>query len=419
MKNLKMIGLLILASLQSVAQAYIPVNENRVLVRAFPFQNFTYDARSAGLAEAGIAISPDANSGLMNPAKLVFLNKLEYSNRNGVEKDSAKRRHSDGRPIIDSLKTFGATLNYTPYYRNLIKGMNLWGLNVYQSKNNRAYGLTVKYFDAGTTALYTDSKQFIKDFKSKEFSIAGFYSFLISNGRRSANKKNSLSVGLKYIYSNLSGTAATKGITTKPTHALAADVYFFHNGRSEREEKRWLNYGASLTSIGEKVSYRDYKQRTFQPTLLKLGIAQNFTLRKLSETRRPTTLMLTIDANKLLVPTPPIRDINNNVLVGKDETMISGLGSIFQSWGTAPNGLKEHLQEIYYSFGAELNFKEFLSGRIGYYAQNKNKGDIHYLSLGLGAKLKGFSLDAALLFPNKTNNIFKNTFRVSLTYSLN
>ena len=64
MKNLKMIGLFSLISLQSIAQAYTPVNENRILVGAFPFQNFTYDARSAALGEAGIAISPDANSAL-------------------------------------------------------------------------------------------------------------------------------------------------------------------------------------------------------------------------------------------------------------------------------------------------------------------------------------------------------------------
>ena len=69
-----MIGLLFLASFQSMAQAYTPVNQKRVLIGAFPFQNFTYDARSAALGEAGIAISPDGNSSLMNPAKLVFLN---------------------------------------------------------------------------------------------------------------------------------------------------------------------------------------------------------------------------------------------------------------------------------------------------------------------------------------------------------
>jgi hypothetical protein len=49
MKNLKMIGLLLLTSLKSIAQAYTPVNENRILVGAFLFQNFTYDARSASL----------------------------------------------------------------------------------------------------------------------------------------------------------------------------------------------------------------------------------------------------------------------------------------------------------------------------------------------------------------------------------
>ena len=99
-----------------MAQAYTPVNENRILVGAFPFQNFTYDARSAALGEAGIAISPDANSALMNPAKLVFSNNTET-------RDSSKK-----------AKNYGASLHYTPYYRNLIQGMNLYALNLFQAK---------------------------------------------------------------------------------------------------------------------------------------------------------------------------------------------------------------------------------------------------------------------------------------------
>jgi Type IX secretion system protein PorV len=159
MKNLKMIGLLFLASLQSMAQSYTPVNPHRVLVGAFPFQNFTYDARSAALGEAGIAISPDANSGLMNPAKLVFLD---------ASKDSSEKE-----------KNFGVSLHYTPYYRNLIQGMNLYALNTFKVKNNHAFGLTAKYFDAGgwrstDVEIRNQKGIFQRNFASKELSIAGF-----------------------------------------------------------------------------------------------------------------------------------------------------------------------------------------------------------------------------------------------------
>jgi hypothetical protein len=410
MKKLIIVILFLLKGIISFAQVpYTPINVNRVLMRAFPFQNFTYTAREAALAEAGIAINPDSNSGFMNPAKFVFLNSLK------VKKVKSYNSKKDSI-VIDSLKPFGLSINYTPYYRNLIEGMNLWGINGFKVSTNRAYGATIRYFDAGTTAIYADSKQFMKNFKSKEFSFTGFYSFKFSQ-----NKKNSLSLGLKYTYSNLSSMTTTKGVTTKPVHAIAGDIYFYHNGKNKIDDKAWLNYGASITSIGGKVSYGDYKKKSFQPTLLKIGVAQHFIIGNTYEKGKENILMLTIDANKLLVPTPPVRDINNNVLEGKDETFISGVGSIFQSWGTAPDGLSEHLREIYYSMGAELQIKQTLFARAGYYTQNKHKGDIHYFSLGLGVKLKAFSLDFAYLFPTisagrRPNQILLNTYRISLNY---
>jgi hypothetical protein len=380
MKNLKMIGFLFLVSLQSMAQAYTPINPQRVLIGAFPFQNFTYDARSAALGEAGIAISPDVNSGLMNPAKLVFLNE-----------DSTRK-----------AKKVGVSLHYTPYYRSLIQGMNLYALNLFQAKEKTAYSFGVKYFDAGDVKIYSDNRAFIKNIKSKEFSINSFYALKLRHN-------NSLSVGLKYIYSNLSARSTTQNISTKPVNAFAGDLYFFHNGRNEK--KQWLNYGASLTNIGGKVSYGDYRKRTFQSTLLKLGAAQNFILGK-----KQNVLLFTIDANKLLVPTPSVRNAKNEVIAGVNEENISGIGTIFHSWATAPDGLRETMREITYSFGTEFQFRDFLYARAGYYTQNKRKGNIHYFTLGLGAKLKNFGLDFSYLIPNISNEVLSSTLRISLNY---
>ncbi len=381
MKNFKMLGLLLLTSLKSIAQVYTPVDENRILVGAFPFQNFTYDARSAALGEAGIAISPDVNSTLMNPSKLVFLNQ-----------DSTKK-----------TKNVGVSIYYTPYYRNLIQGMNLYALNIFQAKEKTAFGVGAKYFDAGNVAIYGDNREFIKNFKSKEFSINGFYSLKLRHN-------NSISVGLKYIYSNLSARSTTQSITTKPVNAIAGDLYFYHDGKNTK--KYWLNYGASLTNIGGKVSYGDYKKRTFQPTLLKLGAAQHFILGK-----KQNVLMFTIDANKLLVPTPSVRSAKNEVIAGTNEENITGIGTIFQSWGTAPDGFDETLKEFTFSFGTEFQYRNFLAIRAGYYAQNKRKGDIHYFTLGLGGKFKNFGLDLAYLKPKNKNQILSNTLRISLNYN--
>ncbi len=371
-----LVGLSLIFNLQSIGQAYTPVNPHRVLVGAFPFQNFTYDARSAALGEAGISISPDVNSSLMNPAKLVFLN---------ASKDSTKKTNP-----------FGISLHYTPYYRKLIQGMNLYALNTFKVRNANAFGLTVKYFDAGEVEIRNEKGVFQRNFASKEFSIAGFYTKRLKHN-------NSFSVGLKYVHSDLSPTI-------KPVNAIAGDLYFFHNGRNEK--RQWLNYGASLTNIGKKVSYGDYKQRTFQPTLLKFGAAQNFVLGK-----KRNILMFAIDANKLLVPTPSIRNAQNEVISGRNEENISGIGTIFQSWGTAPDGFRETLREFTFSLGTEFQFREMLFLRAGYYTQNRRKGDLHYFTLGLGGKLKDFGLDLAYLIPKNQNQVLSNTFRVSLNYS--
>lgn len=382
MKNLKMIALLFLVSLQSIAQSYTPVNENRILVGAFPFQNFTYDARSAALGEAGIAISPDVNSAFMNPSKLVFLNQ-----------DSTKK-----------AKNIGVSLHYTPYYRNIIYGMNLYGGNIFQAKEKKVYGLTAKYFDAGSVEIRNNVGQFLKKKSSKEFSVSGFYA-------KKLKHNNSISIGLKYIYSNLSSPF----LGTKPINTFAGDLYFYHDGKVRDSSKYWLNYGASLTNIGGKVSYGDFRKRTFQPTLVKFGAAQNFILGK-----KQNILMFTIDANKLLVPTPSIRNVQNEVIARTNEENISGIGTIFQSWGTAPDGFRETLREFTFSCGAEFQFRaggvpQFYA-RAGYYSQNKLKGDIHYFSVGLGGKFKDFGLDVAYLMSQNKNQVLSNTFRISLNY---
>jgi hypothetical protein len=363
--------LMLLASFQTYSQVYTPVNPNRIPTSAFPFQNFTYDARSAALGEAGVAISPDANSAWMNPAKLPFLK----------QKDSLSKQNK------------GISIHYTPYYRQLIRGMNLFGANAFQANQKQAFGLVIKYFDAGMTEIRDEKGVFQSNYSTKEYAIKGFYT-------KRFKQNNGVGIGLNYLYSNL----------FNKVHAMSGDVYFYHNGQAKGKRIiHWLNHGASLTSIGGKVRYNDFKKRSFQPTLLKVGLAQHFQ-------HKQNVWILTADANKLLVPTPPIRDVNNQVLHGKNEENISGIGSIFQSWTTAPDGFWETLKEIRLSFGVEYQYKDALAIRAGYYAQHQSKGDLHYFTFGIGGKFKGLGLDAAYLLPQKSNQLLANTFRVSLSY---
>ena len=386
MKKICVLALLLQGTLYAQnAIPYTPVNANRIPIGAFPFLNLSYDARSAAIGEAGVATTPDQHSAYLNPAKLVFLPKKDSINHD-----------------VSAL-----SLAFTKYAKPLIPGMILGGFSAFRTnEKNQAFALNVKYFHAGMTELRDFQGKFVKNIRSQEFAIEGFHA-------RPINEKNSFALGLRLTHSNLAQNG-TINVPSKPINAISGDIFYFHQGRENRE-KQWLNYGASLTNIGAKVAYLDYKERSFQPTRLKVGIAQNFILGS-TQKEKETRLMLTVDANKLLVPTQPLRAIDNSILAGKDEATISGIGSIFQSWTTAPDGIKETFQEIYYNVGAELDIKEFIALRAGYFAQNKNKGNLHYLTAGAGLHLGDFSLDAALLFPDKASKLLAQTFRLQLTY---
>ncbi|GAB2632839.1 hypothetical protein GCM10027035_29040 [Emticicia sediminis] len=115
---------------------------------------------------------------------------------------------------------------------------------------------------------------------------------------------------------------------------------------------------------------------------------------------------------------PPLLNAKNEVIAGQNEENITGIGSIFQSWSTAPDGFRETIGEITFSFGTEFQFREVLFARAGYYTQNKRKGDIHYFTLGLGGKFKNFDLDLSYIIQNKQTEILSNTFRISMNYNL-
>ncbi len=60
------------AKAQNTGQVIGQDSSNHVITTAVPFLTITPDARAAGMGDAGVATSADANSSYWNPAKLVF-----------------------------------------------------------------------------------------------------------------------------------------------------------------------------------------------------------------------------------------------------------------------------------------------------------------------------------------------------------
>ena len=120
-----------------------------------------------------------------------------------------------------------------------------------------------------------------------------------------------------------------------------------------------------------------------------------------------------LDLNKLLVPTPPLRDDTTGWV---DYNQIGVIEGALRSFGDAPGGLQEELQEIQISAGAEYWYSETFAVRAGYFFEHANKGGRQYATVGVGIRYSYFTGDFSYLIPTTTisTNSLANTIRVSI-----
>ena len=167
--------------------------------------------------------------------------------------------------------------------------------------------------------------------------------------------------------------------------------------------------GLNLSNIGNKISYTDGGQKIFLPTNMRLGGATTF-LNGLSE------FTLALDFNKLLVPTPPIRNLDGAIIAGKDPDRSVPAG-MFGSFTDAPGGFSEEIKEVSYSFGMEYWYDKQFALRGGYFYEHPEKGDRQYLTVGAGLRYNFFNIDFAYLMANQQKSPLANTLRFSLVFN--
>jgi hypothetical protein len=91
---------------------------------------------------------------------------------------------------------------------------------------------------------------------------------------------------------------------------------------------------------------------------------------------------------------------------------------MFQSFGDAPAGFGEEMQEFTWALGAEYRYPDAFALRAGYFHEAQDKGARQFFALGAGFKYTTISLDLSYLF--STSNIqspLENTLRFSLTFN--
>lgn len=343
---------------------------------AVPFLTIAPDSRSAGLGDAGAATTPDANSQHWNPAKLAFIE-----------------------------KEYGFSFSYTPWLRNLVNDINLTYLTgFYKVDKEQTISGSLLYFSMGEITFTDNSGNQTKKHNPNEFAFDFAYSRkfadLISGG-----------IAFRYIRSDLTGGYSQQGSSSsKAGSTFAGDVSMYYKQPLSIDKKNAeAAFGLNISNIGAKISYND-ANKFFIPINLRLG--GRFSM----DFDQYNNMSFILDANKLLVPTPPLYNSNNQIIKGKDPDVSVPQGMI-QSFYDAPGGMKEELHEISYSLGFEYLYSKQFAIRTGYFTEDKTKGNRKYFTLGAGLKYNILNLDFAYLIPQSgQNNPMANTVRFTLSF---
>ena len=376
------------------------------ITTAVPFMSITPDSRAGGMGDAGTALSPNSTSIYWNTAMLNF-----------------------------SEEKSEVSISYTPWLRQLTNDIHLSYVSAFTNLGDRhSIAGALRYFSLGEITFTDESANFIREDKPSEFEITGGYAFKTS-------ERTSVGVNGKFVYSNLTGGLTVQGVETKPGVAGAADVSFafFNEDAEVGGLKGTYIFGTTINNIGNKIKYSDVGSNSpgdFLPMNLKIGNSFNAKFDKFN------SLTLSIDLQKLLVPTPAVIDPITGEIASGLSNNVGVIAGMLQSFYDAPGRLvedengdfiqnadgsfevvkgskfKEELTEINIAAGLEYWYNNILAVRAGFFYENKNKGARQYFNVGVGFKYNKFGIDISYLAALKKTNPLANTLRFSLRFAL-
>ena len=343
-------------------------------------QTIAPDARAAGMGDVGAATDPDVNSQYWNPAKYPF-----------------------------AISRAGVALNYTPWLRQLVNDMDLaYMAGYYRIGDYSAVSASLRYFSLGEVQTSTSVSGDAMTINPYEMSVDVAYSLMLS-------EKFSIAAAVRWIYSDLTYDYTSD---TSPGSAFAADLgLYYQNYINIGDRESQLGLGLHISNIGSKITFGGTDDSEFIPTNLRLG---GSLMIPIDDYNRFT---IAADANKLLIPTYPQQKDGESTedyqkRKQKDYYDLSSIGGIFKSFGDAPGGFKEELQEVNWSIGAEYTYHDQFSVRAGYHNESANKGNRKYFTVGAGLKMSVFSLDAGYVIATAKSNPLDETLRISLSFDM-
>ncbi len=412
MKMKKFTILFLLASLQYI-NAQQP-DASRVITTGVPFLLVAADARAAGMGDQGVATSPDAFSQQWNPAKYAF--------------------------AIDKQ---GFTTSYTPYLTALVNDIALGQVTYYNRITERsAFGVSLRYFSLGEIEFRENSEDPANVVKPNELALDGSYSLKLS-------ERFAMAVAGRYIRSQLRIPSVGVGGDAKPSSSFAVDISGYYVGEEAafNDFNGRLRLGFNFQNMGPKISYDaggSQENANFLPAQMRIGAGYDFILDDFNK------VTVSVEFDKLLVPTPQSADRNGNGLIDaasypnpndptpndptNDDSFINEsqirtdnntaynkinwVSGMFQSFGDAPGGFSEELKEFTYSIATEYVYQDSFAMRLGYFHESLLKGARQFFSLGAGFKYNVVKVDVSYLFSaSKVKNPLENTLRFSLSFN--
>lgn len=378
MKHLKILLAVLAAAVSLGANAQEKTDIFNPERNSVTSQTIAPDARAAGMGDVGAATDPDVNSQYWNPAKYPFC-----------------------------ISRAGVALNYTPWLRQLVNDMDLAYLaGYYRIGDYSAVSASLRYFSLGEVALTEDVGGMT--INPYEMSVDVAYSLMLS-------EKFSIAAAVRWIYSDLTYDYTDD---TTPGSAFGADIaLYYQNYIMIGQRECQLGLGLNISNIGSKITFGGDDNSEFIPTNMRLGASL---MVPIDEYNRFT---IAADANKLLVPTYPLQEDGESTedyqqRVQKDYYDISSISGIFKSFGDAPGGFKEELQEIRWSVGAEYVYNDKFSLRAGYHHESENKGNRKYFTFGAGFRMSAFSLDCGYVWATAKSNPLDQTLRFTLAFDM-
>ena len=332
------------------------------------------DARAGGMGDVGAATDPDVHSQYWNPAKFPF-----------------------------TISRAGIAINYTPWLRKLTTGIALLNAAGYVRLGDyQALSASLRYFTLGEVEGGENITV-----RPYEMSFDAAYSRMLS-------EKFSAAVGLRYIYSDISGHYDDNSTAGS---AFAADIALYYNTylmMGQRECQ--LAWGLNINNIGSKISYGDDRSY-FIPTNLRLGLSYMIPLNEYNR------ISISADANKLLVPSMPLQgsdetDEDYQERLDREYYNKSSISAIFTSFGDSERGFKGEMEEIQWSIGAEYTYNDKFSLRAGYHHESNMQGNRKYATVGAGFRMNVMAIDAGYVIATSASNPLDQTLRVSLTFDM-